>query len=194
MGDENTSIDIRVRELSENVRMLSERIGQVQGGAITGTFDPNATPSAEQLRRLASQMHSDGASQVSPTRAPFSFARSGNAVSIKADRARNDGKFYGDAKWWNAGYSRCEIWIDTDDGRRYFRGEGGGFPGAGAYSGDLYTGDLGRLLATTTTCQIVSALFYVNITFWDAGSTNLGMYHGGGAGVGGGLLAGRWTA
>jgi hypothetical protein len=158
------------------------------------SFDAAASPSADMLRMLALHMHSAAQTQVASARAPFTFgAGLGDAALRGAAQARNDGKFGGEAKWWNAGYSQCEILIDTDDGRWYFRGQGGGFPGAGAYSGDLYTGDLGRLIQQTATCQIVSALFYVNITFWDAGSGNLGVFHGGGAGVGGGLLAGHWT-
>jgi len=193
MGDENRVLDVQVRELSDNVRALSERLEQLQRGTVNSSFDANVTPSAEALRKLASQLQSNGHGAASSARMPFNFGPASDAVA-RSTRARNDGKFYGDAKWWNAGYARCEIFIDTDGGRRYFRGEGGGFPGAGAYSGDLYTGDLGRLLTTTATCQIVSAVFYVNITFWDAGSANLGMYHGGGFGAGGGLFAGHWTA
>jgi hypothetical protein len=151
-------------------------------------------PSADTLRMLASQMHSAGLTQVSSARMPFGFGSGpADTARVASPQARNDGAFYGDAKWWNVGYSQCEIWIDTDGGRWYFRGQGGGFPGAGAYSGNLYTSDVAKLISSTTTCQIVSALFYVNITFWDAGSGNLGMYHGGGVGAGGGLLAGKWT-
>ena len=159
-----------------------------------GSFDPAVTPSAETLRMLAQHMHAAGSTQVSSATTPFGF-RGGplDALHGGPAAARTSGKFMGEAKWWNAFYSRCELWIETDGGRFYFRGQGGGFPGAGAYSGDLYTGDVGRLIASTTTCQIVSALFYVNITFWDAASNNLGMFHGGGFGLGGGLLAGRWT-
>lgn len=146
------------------------------------TNEDGPAPSAESLRALALQMSAGGAP------GPGLAAPLGGAPL-----ARSNGKYAGEAKWWNAVYSQCEIWIDTGAGRRYFRGKGGGFPGGGAFSGDLYTGDIGRLLQQTTTCQIVSTLFYVNITFWDAGSGNLGMFHGGGAGIGGGLLAGRWT-
>lgn len=111
-------------------------------------------------------------------------------------QVRNSGDFHASVSFYAVGYARCEVFVERDNNgvreRWVFRGEGGGPPLGGGFTGVINTNNLERLISSTTSCAVVGATFYGNITFFDAGANVIGNFHGGGFGVGGGGFVGSW--
>ncbi len=105
---------------------------------------------------------------------------------------REGGDFHADVKFWLAGYGRCEVFVERDGQRWVFRGEGGGAPGGGGFTGVINTNNLGMLVSSTTSCSLAGLTFYGTLSFFDANANVLGTFHGGGFGVGGGVYTGSW--
>lgn len=103
------------------------------------------------------------------------------------------GNFRAQVAFWFAGYGRCEIFLDYEDRRWIFRGEGAGIPGGGGYTGHIGTNDLGRLVRHTAKCSLLAFPIYGQTAFFDSGIGHLGNFDGAGMGAGGGVYAGRWT-
>ncbi|MBL8949728.1 MAG: VapA/VapB family virulence-associated protein [Myxococcaceae bacterium] len=149
-------------------------------------FEGAPSPSAESLRERARQMLAAG---------PAALAGDAcGSVHGVAAADRNAGRFGGgEVKWWSAETSRCELHFELNGTTKIFYGEGVRFPGAGACSGELCTDDLFKLLTATSNCVILSAAFYVTVTFRDGYLASLGTFIGEGFGIGGGVFAGRWV-